>query len=69
MTDDRYSIVCGKLHPNGQITIPKLKREELELEDGDIVYFEVLKVIAPDGKIRFEKKEKEEINGSRSKTE
>ena len=59
-------IVWGKVHPNGQLTIPKDKREELDIEDGkDIVYFIIVKVIASDGMIKYEKEVK---NGLRSKT-
>jgi len=34
----------GKMSTNGQITINKVTREDLDIEQGDMVYFRVLKV-------------------------
>ena len=60
------SIMGGRIHPNGQITVPKLKRDELNIEDGDTIYFKIFKVIDNNGVVRYEKEKEVKVNGHRS---
>jgi len=48
--------ICeGKSHPNGQMTIPKSKRDELGIEPNDNIYFIIVKVISSNGDTKYKK--------------
>lgn len=47
------------LAQNGQVTVKKDVREDLELGAGDILFLEVVKVLSPIGDVKYEKTEKE----------
>lgn len=51
-------VLNGKIHHNGQITVPKPIRDELDIKEGDILVYELIKIIANDGMIRYEKEVK-----------
>jgi len=40
----------SKLDQFGRITIPKKIREKYNLEAGDIVFYDIMKVVSPDGR-------------------
>ena len=42
-------IFHSSLAMNGQVTLKKEMREQMGIETGDEVYFQVLKIVAPDG--------------------
>lgn len=44
----------GKMSTNGQITINKVTRRDLDIEQGDMVYFRVLKVEDDMGLLKWE---------------
>lgn len=49
-------VICeGKVHPNGQMTIPKPKRDELGIVAHDNIYFIIVKVISKDGDTKYKK--------------
>jgi len=43
----------AELFKNGQFTMRKTKREELLIEQGDIVFFKVMKVMSPSGRQKY----------------
>lgn len=47
-------IFHSTLAPNKQLTLKKSIRDELEIEPNDIVFLQVIKVIAPDGSKKYE---------------
>lgn len=58
-------IFRGKLFKNSQVTLPKEVRDGLGIRQNDLVFLEVIRVLSPDGKLKWEKKEeKEEANAT-----
>lgn len=60
---DDNEVVKGEIHANGQLTVPKTKREEIGIEEHDTVYYIIIKVITKNGMVRYSKKKKEVKNG------
>ena len=49
MEEPKKMIFDTGLAPNGQVTVKKSVREELELEAGDTIWLQVVKVVSKNG--------------------
>ena len=55
MEESRNVIFDSALAPNGQVTIKKSVREELELEAGDKIWLQIVRVVSEKGVDKFPK--------------
>jgi len=61
MSKDEYPYVDrGVVSTNGQITVNKETRKKLDIQQGDVVWFRILKVDNEYGNTKWEDKEEKE---------